>query len=81
MFGFLIKGLHYKKGGIMLLYIGNSRWTNSSKGHAVHICGADRRPLCGKSYRYGALDVYEGALEEVTCSKCKIKTMQLPSEA
>lgn len=54
----------------MLLYKGNSRWTNASKSQAVHICNPDRRPLCGKSYKNGVLDVWDGELNEVTCLKC-----------
>lgn len=60
-----------------LLYIGNSRWTSNGRNHAVHIAGNNRKPLCGKEYKNGALDVYESKWEywvdEVTCQRCKAK--------
>lgn len=50
-------------------YIGNSRWTNSSKSHAVHIAPENGLPICGKIYK-GCLDRYDFKIEEVTCKKC-----------
>ena len=59
------------------LYIGNSRWTNPNRGMAVHIANENREPLCGKSYKNGALDVYKSGwdywVDEVTCKVCKAK--------
>ena len=65
---------------VMLLYIGNSRWTSANRNHAVHICGTDRRPLCGKRYQNGVLDVFEGEMKEVTCDKCKRILLRKPRE-
>jgi len=57
----------------ILIYIGCSRWTSANRNHAKHIADEDRRPLCGKTYKGGALNVYEGDLSEVTCKKCLSK--------
>jgi hypothetical protein len=54
----------------MLLYVGNSRWTSAGRNHAVHIADENRRPLCAKEYKNGALDVWEGSIDEVTCHDC-----------
>ena len=56
-----------------LLYIGNSRWTGAGRNHAVHLANTDRQAYCGKEYKNGALDVYEGNLWEITCGECKAK--------
>jgi hypothetical protein len=57
---------------IMLLYTGNSLWTgaNINPCPIVHIADKDKRPLCGKSYKDGDLDIWEGNEKEVTCQKC-----------
>lgn len=52
------------------LYTGCSGWTNASKGMAIHIANNDERPLCGKSYRNGVLDIWEDDITKVTCQKC-----------
>lgn len=54
----------------MLLFKGNSRWTNANRNHAIHAANNDRLPVCGKKYRNGALDVWEGEFSQVTCWKC-----------
>jgi hypothetical protein len=56
----------------MLLYTGNSLWTgaNINPCPIVHIADKDKRPLCGKSYKDGDLDIWEGNEKEVTCQKC-----------
>ena len=55
----------------MLIYIGNSRWTNSGRCMAKHACNEDRQALCGKGYRNGVLEIYEGKKTDITCDKCK----------
>jgi hypothetical protein len=56
---------------IMLLYTGNSSWTSANINPCpiVHIADKDK-PLCGKSYKNGVLDIWEGNEKEVTCQKC-----------
>lgn len=54
----------------ILIYIGCSRWTSANRNHAKHIAGDDRMPICGRQYKSGALDVFEGDISEVTCKKC-----------
>ena len=55
----------------VLVYIGNSKWTNANRNHAIHIANeTTRKPLCGKEYKNGALDVFETDIKEVTCKKC-----------
>jgi len=51
-------------------YTGNSRWTNSMRGHAVHLAELGQNPLCGKKYQNGASDRPDFNLSEVTCLKC-----------
>lgn len=54
----------------LLVYIGCSGWTSAGRNHAKHIAGKDRKPICGKEYKGGALDVYEGELSDITCGRC-----------
>jgi hypothetical protein len=62
----------------MKIYIGCSRWTNPSRPMARHI-EEDGQALCGKQYKAGALDVYDGKIEEVTCQKC-LRLINNPKE-
>lgn len=62
--------------GTVLLYTGCSSWTSAGRNHAVHIADDERRPLCGKSYKGGALDVWEGKETDVTCKKCRAKHLK-----
>lgn len=66
-----VYGKRLTKRKIMLLYKGNSGWTSAGRNHAVHVAGPDRRPLCGKSYKNGSLEIWDGEENEVTCDKCK----------
>jgi hypothetical protein len=59
----------------VLVYIGNSRWTSTGHNHALHIADEKRQPICGKKYKNGALDVYNGSLDEITCAEC-LKTIK-----
>ena len=72
----LIVGQNMEKS--ILTYIGCSGWTNASRSHAVHIADKKtRKPLCGKEYKGGALDVSYGDISEITCNTCLRKLVQL----
>lgn len=48
---------------------GSSRWVSQNRNMAKHIYLAGRA-LCGKRYKNGWNDVWNGTPEEVTCQRC-----------
>ena len=62
------------------VYVGCSKWTNSNRPMAKHIATETGQPLCGKTYKNGALDRYPLRLQEISCTKCfnKFKKLNQP---
>ncbi len=60
----------------MRIAAGNSRWTNSSKGQAIHIQTSPGENLCKKKYKNGNLwseELTADSLQQVTCQGCLAK--------